>query len=533
MQNVVRRQQEQISVQQQIIDTLEQQLKRQGERIEQLEAELRAQKKLKGKPKIRASRLNESKTESAEGEEKKRPGSGKRSKKLGFGCYEEKIIQPEEIPENAKFNGYRDYDVQELTLECQHIRFRLAEYITEAGNTIVGELPSEYRYGHYGPLLVGYILYQHYQCRVTQPLLHEQLSEWGVEISKGQLHSLLCEHKASFHTEQQQVLKVGIETARYIQTDDTGARHQGKNGYCTVIGNQWFTYFRSSDRKSRQSFLETLQGESRLYVLNEYAHDYLNSYGLPVKDWEKLTFSAQVLAREQSEWSVYLKDLGIVGKQVSRLVTEAALLGGAIEQGVDIHLQILSDGAPQFNVLVHALCWIHAERALRRLSGETPQQTQNIEQMQQLLWEYYQQLKVYQQNPDIALKLQLEQDFDQLFGRCFLNHSDLNKVLNQFRARKDELLRMLDCPQLPLHNNGSESDIREYVTLRKVSGGTRSEAGRRARDTFLGLKKTCRKLGISFWRFLISRLRGDGQIPPLPDLIRSLSSTPPLESIPT
>ncbi|MCG8363244.1 MAG: transposase [Pseudanabaenales cyanobacterium] len=199
-----------------------------------------------------------------------------------------------------------------------------------------------------------------------------------------------------------------------------------------------------------------MQGESRLYVLNEYAHDYLNSYGLPVKDWEKLTFSTQVLGKEQSEWSVYLKDLGIVGKQASRLVTEAVLLGGAIEQGVDIHLKILSDGAPQFNVLVHALCWIHAERALCRLSGETPQQTQNIEEMQQLLWEYYQQLKAYQQNPDAALKLPLEQDFDQLFGRCFLNYSALTKVLNQFRARKDELLRMLDCPQLPLHNNGSE-----------------------------------------------------------------------------
>ena len=255
---------------------------------------------------------------------------------------------------------------------------------------------------------------------------------------------------------------MGIETVKYIQTDDTGARHQGKNGYCTVIGNQWFTYFRSTDRKSRQSFLETLQGESLLYVLNEYAHDYLKSYGLSAKDWEKLTFSAQTLAREQREWSAYLKDLGLVGKQTSRLVTEATLLGGAIEQGVDIHLKILSDGAPQFNILIHALCWIHAERALRRLSGENPQQRQNIEQMQQLLWEYYQQLKVYQQNPDTSMKLQLEQDFEQLFGRCFLNHSALNKVLNQFRARKDELLRMLDCPQLPLHNNGSESDIREY-----------------------------------------------------------------------
>ncbi|MDJ0537347.1 MAG: hypothetical protein PX481_01265, partial [Microcystis sp. M53603_WE2] len=60
-----------------------------------------------------------------------------------------------------------------------------------------------------------------------------------------------------------------------------------------------------------------------------------------------------------------------------------------------------------------------------------------------------------------------------------------------------------------------------YVTRRKISGGTRSEAGRRARDTFVGLKKTCRKLGISFWHFLISRLRGDGQIPPLPEVIRA------------
>jgi len=44
----------------------------------------------------------------------------------------------------------------------------------------------------------------------------------------------------------------------------------------------------------------------------------------------------------------------------------------------------------------------------------------------------------------------------------------------------------------------SENDIRAMVTRRKLSGGTRSEAGKQARDTFLGLMKTCRKLGFSF-----------------------------------
>jgi hypothetical protein len=53
---------------------------------------------------------------------------------------------------------------------------------------------------------------------------------------------------------------------------------------------------------------------------------------------------------------------------------------------------------------------------------------------------------------------------------------------------------VLDCPQLPLHNNSAETDIREYVTRRNISGGSRSELGQRARDTFVGLKKTCRKL---------------------------------------
>lgn len=530
-QATIQGQQKTIQAQQESIESLERHLRQQQERIEQLEAELRAQKKLKGKPKIGASRLNEPAAKSED--EGKRPGSAKRSKKVGFEIHEERIIPPTAIPATAKFNGYRDYDVQELTLERHNIRFRLAEYVREDGTTLVGQLPTEYRHGHYGPLLVGYILYQHYQCRVPHPLIHEQLQEWGIDISTGQLHNLLSENKERFHAEQQQVLRVGLETASYVHTDDTGARHQGKNGYCTVIGNAYFTYFRTTERKSRQSFLETLQGEAPRYVLNEYAQQYLQSYPLATKHWQTLTFSSQVLAQSPAQWQVYLTSLGIVSQQATRLVSEAALLGGAMEQGVDSHLIILSDGAPQFNVLVHALCWVHAERALRRLQGNTANQRQNIEDMQHLLWQYYQQLKAYQQAPTAEAREPLEQAFDPLFGRCFLHHASLNTVLSQFRAHKAELLRMLDFPQVPLHNNGAESDIREYVTRRKVSGGTRSEAGRRARDTLVGLKKTCRKLGISFWQFLMSRLRGDGQIPPLPDVIRAMSSGLQLVDSPT
>lgn len=531
-QQTIQAQQQTIQAQQQSIDEFERSLKVAQERIEQLDAELKSTQKLNSKPKLRASKLNtpKSKRDAPSG---KRPGSSKRSKKKGFGLYKERIIQPEEIPATAEFNGYRDYDVQELQLECYTIRFRLAEYLLEDGTTVSGQLPPEYRQGHFGPFLVGYILYQHYQCRTPQPLIYEQLHEWGVEISTGQLHNILSENKQSFHLEQQRVLEVGLATASYIHTDDTGARHQGKNGYCTVIGNHLFSYFRSTHSKSRVSFLETLHGGSPSYVLNDYAKAYLLSYDLAAKHFDKLSFTAEVLANDSQQWGEHLSSLGIVTVKAVRLVSEAALLGGLIESGVDVNLQLLSDGAPQFNVLVHALCWVHAERALRRLQGNTAQQRQNIEQMQQLLWEYYQDLRNYPLNPTAQEKQRLSEGFDQLFGRCFIKHGLLNDVLRHFRVHKDELLRNLESPDVPLHNNEAESDIREFVTRRKVSGGTRSDAGRQARDTFVGLKKTCRKLGISFWHFLISRLRGDGQIPPLTDVLRKLAANPQQITCPT
>ena len=93
-------------------------------------------------------------------------------------------------------------------------------------------------------------------------------------------------------------------------------------------------------------------------------------------------------------------------------------------------------------------------------------------------------------------------------------------------AHKAELLLALERPDLPLHNNLSEGDIREHVKRRKISGGTRSEDGRRCRDTFSSLKKTCRKLKVSFWKFLNDRTRGKNQIPALPTLIEAQANGP-------
>ena len=131
----------------------------------------------------------------------------------------------------------------------------------------------------------------------------------------------------------------------------------------------------------------------------------------------------------------------------------------------------------------------------------------------------YQDLKDYRRQPEPSRRSDLEPQFDALCGQR-TGFPSIDGVLKDIRAHRSSLLRVLDRPELPLHNNLSEGHIRDYVKKRKISGSTRSDSGREARDTFASLKKTCRRLGVNFWAYLQDRVRGSGQIPRLADLIR-------------
>jgi len=63
-------------------------------------------------------------------------------------------------------------------------------------------------------------------------------------------------------------------------------------------------------------------------------------------------------------------------------------------------------------------------------------------------------------------------------------------------------LVVLDHPEVPIHNNTAEIAVREGVIKRKISRGTRSEAGKIAWENMLSIMDTCRKLGISFYEYL-------------------------------
>jgi Transposase IS66 family len=234
---------------------------------------------------------------------------------------------------------------------------------------------------------------------------------------------------------------------------------------------------------------------------------------------DQLTQGPQEFFGDQA-WQARLAALAITNKRHVLIATEGALLGGLVARGVSPELVVLSDGAPQFVILVHAGCWIHAERPLAKLVPYNDEHRTAIEKVRTHIWDLYQDLKSYRLQPDDRQQSVLEARFDALVEQR-TGYPNINGVLQEMRDHKADLLRVLQRPEVPLHNNAMESDIREYVKRRKISGGTRNEAGRRCRDTFASLKKTCRKLGVRFWDYLQDRVRGLGKIPRLGDLIRS------------
>ncbi len=118
----------------------------------------------------------------------------------------------------------------------------------------------------------------------------------------------------------------------------------------------------------------------------------------------KLQFSSAVISNGDTSWQKYLETLGITSQQGIKLVTEAALLGSAIEHGLSPEMIILSDGARQFAIGIHALCWVHMERSIRRLNGVTAQQRSEIEEVLDQLWVYYRQLKANPRTTDSRTK---------------------------------------------------------------------------------------------------------------------------------
>jgi len=502
-----------------VVRSLLQIISQQQEQIQRLEDEVRRLQGGPPRPQLKPNTLEPAGTVAMEaaGDRPRRRGP-QRAKTAQLIIHTIEKVPVADVPEGSEFKGYRRFVVQDLEIRTHNTCYLLEQWRLPTGEYVTAPVPAAAgRGGHYGPQLVSYLLHQYYHAHVTQPLLLAQLHDWGIEISAGQLNHLLTEGHDAFHQEKAAIKAAGLATSPYIQADDTGARHQGRNGYCTYIGNERFAWFASTDSKSRVNFLELLQAERR-YEVNAEALVYMAERGLAAGHRELLAARPVVLT-DPKDWTAHLRRNLVDSPRAVALATEGALIGGLAAQGFNLDIGLVSDDAGQFDLFVHGLCWVHAERPLSHLVPLNEADRRAIAWVRRQVWFVYRDLKAYRQAPDPAAKDRITADFEALCA-TETTCEPLNQVLHGLHRNQAELLRVLERPDLPIHNNRSETDLRDIVKKRNISAGTRSEDGRRCRDTFASLKKTCRKQGISFWEYLKDRVAGLNRIPSLAELIR-------------
>ncbi len=437
------------------------------ERVSELEAEnatLREEnarlKGHKGRPKLKPSGM-----EKATSGAKAKTGRKQAKRARRSPVVKEECKLSVNAPLGSRFKGYDDFVVQDLRIEGRVIRYRRERWVTAEGELIVAPLPAGLR-GHFGPELVRFILLQHHQGQVTSDRITTFLNGLGLVISKRQVLRLLTGHVAAFSDEAYGVLRAGLETAPWITVDDTGARHRNRNGVTTQIGDDRFTFFATTFSKSRKNFLELLRAGYKDYVINVEALAYMRERHLAGTVIEQLDGHEQKIFADQVAWSRHLDQLGISQLEVHpdpiKIATEGALLGSIHAHGFLQETVIISDGAGQFRLADHALCWIHAERLVHKLIGFNDDQRRALDITRELIWWLYRDLKLYKSEPSRQRAAQLRARFKRIFSRK-TDFVTLDRLLARLLDRMDELLRVLDRPEIPLHTNGSENVRHEAV----------------------------------------------------------------------
>jgi hypothetical protein len=482
-----------------------------------LKDEIRRLKGLPPRPTVKPSGMEQSSKRSSP------PATGPKRRGSSRAIVTEERRLCYEPPSGSRFLGRTSFVVQDLTIGVRVIRYHRDRWRLPDGRIVVAPLPEGVE-GHFGSELRRLVLSLYHQGQSTVERIVALLRDVGVSISKRQVVRILTSKIAAFVTEAKQVLTAGLASAGWVSVDDTAARHRAVNGVCTQIGNDRFASFTTTTSKSRLNFLRLLHGGSARWVLNAASRAYMVERGLPVITTDRLHAGLEpAVFEDEASWTAYLLAHGLEPKGGSldpfRIANEGALWGGLVEAQTLDGTVIISDGAGQFAVGEHARCWVHMERLIHALDTFTDRQRRAKALIQSRVWWLYNDIKAWRLDPVPRRAKELARRFDRIVGTK-TSFVTLDRLLARIRADRPSFLKILERPDIPLHTNGSENDIRSVVTRRKISGGTHSDQGRTARDTMLSMMKTCRKLGISFWDYLGDRLGIPGvKIPPLPALV--------------
>lgn len=510
-----------------LVEELKQENQNLREEVQRLRDENNRLKGEQGQPGIKGSKKSSS-DHSSEKERRRRRKWQKSSKidKIAIDRDEVVRIDKSQLPDDAQFKGHETVVVQDLRIETDNVRFHKEKYYSASERqSYIAPLPAGYE-GQFGPTVRSLVIAFYYAAGMTEPKVIELLEQMGIIISKGEVSNLLTKHNEVWQDEAVAVLKAGLASTRWQHIDDTGTRVNGVNQYCHILCNPFYTWYATRPKKDRLTVIAVLQNNSEpVYLLNEKTNDWLETFALPrwarrcIGQWPQ----EKRLSLEEIE-QLMVRDLAArLNEQQRARVREAAALTAYYTQGnMPIIPILISDDAPQFSHLTaeQGLCWIHEGRHYKKLSPFVAYHRQLLDDFLTKFWNYYHKLQQYRAAPSAAQAAALDQEFDTLFSTK-TGYQLLDKRIVTTQAKKEKLLVVLQYPEIPLHNNPAELGARQRVRKRDISFGPRTDDGVTSWDTFMTLAETAKKLGVSFYEYVLDRVSRRYLFPSLADLIRT------------
>jgi hypothetical protein len=428
-----------------------------------------------------------------------------------------------QLPDDAVFKGFETRVIQDLKIITDNIEFKLPTYYSPLlKKTFIAPLPLEYQGSEFGPGIRSLVITLYRDSGMTEPAIERFLHTFGIQISRGTISSMLTEKQNVFHQEKEDIIEAGRQASTFQHLDDTGCRVNGQNHYMHVLCSPFFTAYFTRRRKDRLTLLELLCRDQLKFLLNQQAYDWMAEFGLSNKwlDQIKSMLSINELTREDID--KLLQQLFPNPKKHRtnrRIILEATAL--AYYQQSPYYIQFLmSDDAPQFKKLAmhHALCWIHEGRHYKKLDPVSRLNQKILDNFLDKFWDYYAVLLEYKETPSKGKAEELSTQFDLLFDAT-TGYEGLDSRIAATKAKKNNLLLVLEHPFLPLHNNPAELGARVQARMRDINLQTITENGTKSKDTFATIVQTAKKLGVNIYQYIYDRVSKKFEMPSLADLI--------------
>jgi regulator of replication initiation timing len=476
-----------------------------------------------GKPKVKPSKKATSPKgadHSSERERRTRKPRERRAKvkQIQVDREETLTLDRAQLPEDAEFKGYVPVVVQDVRLTTDNVRFlKEKRYSASLKRTYLAALPTGYE-GEFGPGIHALALVLYHAVNTSEPKIVEFFEHLGIHVSSGQVSNLLIKKQDRFHAEKDDVYEAGLGSTPWQHIDDTGTRINGVNQHCHVVCNPLYTVYLTTEKKNRRTVIDVLRNlRPRSYRLLAGTYDWLQRTPISEPVLNRLRSLPQGKVFDDSQFTGLLDaHFADIHAQHRRLILEAAALTAyQTQQEIPVVKLLLSDDAPQFKRVTDelALCWVHDARYYKKLTPAVAYHRRLLAEFTERYWTFYDALLAYPEQVP-----RLEAEFDELFSTV-TEYRGLDRRIAMTRDKKDALLMVLRHPEISLHNNPAEIEMRRRVRKRDVSFGPRTEDGKRAWDTFATLLATTKKLGVSFYRYVYDRVTKSGEVPNLADLI--------------